>query len=123
LIYNSTIKDYSDAQGHKHRESRAKLEFLKYLEVTRMEKESPAMKVADRVEDGDSSSSSTPLSDLGLKKAKLTDVFGDLDDEPFIDAPMREFTYSGGIFSKQALAFNPLSSFIGIGVLWGLAIW
>jgi hypothetical protein len=56
-------------------------------------------------------------------KDKPTDVLEDVDDEPFIDAPMREFTYSGGIFSKQALAFNPLSSFIGVSVLWGLAIW
>eukprot|EP00978_Attheya_sp_CCMP212_P007872 scaffold18312_cov55-Attheya_sp.AAC.4 len=45
------------------------------------------------------------------------------DKEPFIDAPMREFSYSGGCFSKQPLAFNPLTSLIGIGVLWGVSIW
>jgi hypothetical protein len=74
------------------------------------------LKVEDGVEEADSSS------DDELKKGKPNDDVRE-EDGDFIDTPMREFTYSGGIFSKQALAFNPLSSFIGIGVLWGLAIW
>ena len=87
--------------------------------------ETPAMDVektleAQGVEEGDSSSAS----DVGLKKDKPTDVLEGVDEEPlFIDAPMREFTYAGGIFSKQPLAFNPLTSFIGIAVLWGISIW
>lgn len=40
-----------------------------------------------------------------------------------INAPMREVSISGGIFSKHALAFNPLTSFIGFALLWGAAIW
>jgi hypothetical protein len=75
--------------------------------------------ILDGVEEGDSSS------DEGLKKVKPTDVVEDGrdDGEPFIDAPMREFTYSGGIFKKQSLAFNPLTSFIGFAVLWSVSIW
>jgi hypothetical protein len=73
----------------------------------------------DGVEEGDTSS------DGDLKKDKATYVVEDVydDDEPFIDAPMREFKFSGGIFKNQALAFNPLTSFIGIAVLWGISAW
>lgn len=76
----------------------------------------------DGVEEGDESSSEDDL-----KKQKPTDKPTDAEEErdadPFIDTPMREFTYSGGIFSKQPLAFNPLTSFIGFAVLWSVSIW
>jgi choline-glycine betaine transporter len=76
---------------------------------------------AKDVEDGDSSSDD--LKDL--KKDKPTDVHEDAADaeDDFIDAPMREFSYSGFIFKKQALAFNPVTSFIGFAILWSLSIW
>jgi hypothetical protein len=71
------------------------------------------MEAFEAVEESDVSS------DVDLKKVKP-----DPDDEPlFIDAPMREFSYAGGCFAKQPLAFNPLTSFIGIAVLWGVSIW
>ena len=41
----------------------------------------------------------------------------------FIEPHMREIRVTRGIFSKQALAFNPLTSFIGFAILWGVAIW
>jgi hypothetical protein len=66
------------------------------------------------VEENDASS------DLDLKKDNSTDV---LEELFCIDAPMREFSYAGGCFSKQPVAFNPLASFIGIAVLWGVSIW
>lgn len=45
------------------------------------------------------------------------------DDDKLMNPPMREVKFSGGIFAKQHLAFNPLTSFIGFAALWGAAIW
>jgi hypothetical protein len=72
------------------------------------------------VEEGDSTSSDELKKD---KNVKPTDVTQNFDEEPFIDTPMREFTYSGGLFAKQNLAFNPLTSLIGFAVLWSVSIW
>jgi hypothetical protein len=72
--------------------------------------------------EGDSSSD-----DELKKKDKPTEFDEDVYDEDvedlMIDAPMREFKYSGGIFKKRSLAFNPLTSFIGFAVLWSVSIW
>ena len=44
-------------------------------------------------------------------------------EEKLIDAPMREIKFSGGIFSAHALAFNPVTSLLGLLLLWSAAIW
>ena len=78
-------------------------------------------------------------SDLGEQKASSTNLDnGDeaIDDEnenyndeqqkkddKLLNPPMREVRFSRGIFAKQNLAFNPLTSFIGFALLWGAAIW
>ena len=44
-------------------------------------------------------------------------------EEKLVDAPMREIKFTGGIFSAHALSFNPVTSLLGLLLLWGAAIW
>lgn len=63
-----------------------------------------------------SSSDGSTTSDNDLKKSN------ELHPLDIKDVPMRSFDFELGN-AAHPVSFNPLTSLIGIGVLWGLAIW
>jgi hypothetical protein len=69
--------------------------------------------------------------DVEIQSAKMEETRSDKgslkedvpDDGDFMEPPMREIKYSKGIFAQTPLAFNPVTSLIGLITLWGLTIW
>lgn len=85
-------------------------------------KEDPLM-TKDEVEEVQEATDdpTTPVKDVDTEKVKAEEK--KYYDDMLIDAPMREVSLSGGLFSNHSLAFNPVTSLLGLICLWGAAIW
>lgn len=66
---------------------------------------------------GGSSSDGSTASEEDLKKSN------ELHPLEIKDVPMRTFQFELGRNSEHPVSFNPLTSMIGIGILWGMSIW